>query len=136
MSGIFASRKNTAASTATKTEEVVERKNSDFWLNIGYSVPGTDDAGNPTSTFIALNRGIPLDDIENLDESRSGMVGFMNQASNQLLADIRKGVSSLKPGESMIIAGTADTLEVQVRRVRDKSVTADAGSNPFLRKQG
>ena len=133
MSGIFASRKNTAAAAA-KSEEVAERKNSEFWLNIGYSVPGTDDAGNPVSTFIALNRGIPLDDIENLDESRSGMVGFMNQASNQLLADIRKGVASLKPGESMIIAGTPDTLEIQVRRVRDKTQVADAGANPFLRK--
>ena len=134
MSGIFASRKNTAAAAAKSEDAVVERKNSEFWMNIGYSVPGTDDAGNPVSTFIALNRGIPLDDIENLDESRSGMVGFMNQASNTLLADIRKGVASLKPGESMIIAGTPDTLEVQVRRVRDKTVTADAGSNPFLRK--
>ena len=134
MSGIFASRKNNTTAAAKSEDAVVERKNSDFWLNIGYSVPGTDDAGNPTSTFVALNRGIPLDDIENLDESRSGNVGYLNQAANALLADIRKGVAHLKPGESMIIAGTADTLEVQVRRVRDKSVTADAGSNPFLRK--
>lgn len=134
MSGIFASRKNTAAATTAKSEDAVERKNSEFWLNIGYSVAGTDDAGNPTSTFIALNRGIPLDDIENLDESRSGMVGFMNQAANALLADIRKGVADLKPGESMIVAGSPDTLEVQIRRVRDKSVVADAGANPFLRK--
>ena len=134
MSGIFASRKTNTTAAATKADDVVERKNSEFWMNIGYSVPGTDDAGNPTSTFVALNRGIPLDDIENLDESRSGNIGFLNQAANALLADIRKGVADLKPGESMIIAGTADTLEVQVRRVRDKSVTADAGSNPFLRK--
>ena len=134
MSGIFASRKNTTTATAKSDDAVVERKNSEFWMNIGYSVPGTDDAGNPTSTFVALNRGIPLDDIENLDESRGGNVGFLNQAANALLADIRKGVADLKPGESMIIAGTSDTLEIQVRRVRDKSVTADAGSNPFLRK--
>ena len=134
MSGIFASRKTNTTAAATKADDVVERKNSEFWMNIGYSVPGTDDAGNPTSTFVALNRGIPLDDIENLDESRSGNIGFLNQAANALLADIRKGVADLKPGESMIIAGTADTLEVQVRRVRDKSVTADAGNNPFLRK--
>ncbi len=134
MSGIFASRKNTTTAAAKSEDAVVERKNSEFWMNIGYSVPGTDDAGNPTSTFVALNRGIPLDDIENLDESRSGNVGFLNQAANALLADIRKGVADLKPGESMIIAGTPDTLEIQVRRVRDKSVTADAGSNPFLRK--
>lgn len=64
---IFKSRQNNAVETAASTKE--ERKNSEYWMNIGYTVVTSDDAGNEVKVFIALNRGIPLDDIEFLDES-------------------------------------------------------------------
>ena len=130
---IFNSRKNQSADAAAPAKE--ERKNSEFWINIGYTVETTDDAGNKVKVFIALNRGIPMDDIEMLDESRSGNFGAMNQAANQLLLDLRNGTKDLAPGEALIVAGTADALEVQVRRIRDKTVAStDPAKNPFIRR--
>ena len=130
---IFNSRKSQSADAAASTKE--ERKNSEYWINIGYTVVTTDDAGNEVKVFIALNRGIPMDDIEMLDESRSGNFGAMNQAANQLLLDLRNGTKDLAPGEAVIVAGTPDTLEVQVRRIRDKTVAStDPAKNPFIRR--
>ena len=131
---IFKSRQNNAAETAAASTKE-ERKNSEYWMNIGYTVVTADDAGNEVKVFIALNRGIPMDDIEMLDESRSGNFGAMNQAANQLLRDLRDGTAHLAPGEAVIVAGTPDTLEVQVRRIRDKTVAStDPAKNPFIRR--
>lgn len=133
---IFASRKPaTAANNNSQKADTTERKSSEFWLNIGYSVEYTDAEGNAAKAFIALNKGIPLDDIEMLDESRSGNFGAMNQAANVLLSEIRSAAAEMAPGEDRIIGGDPGSLEVQLRRVRDKTVAStDPTKNVFIRR--
>ena len=100
---IFKSRQLQSAETAAASTKE-ERKNSEYWINIGYSVETTDDAGNKVKVFIALNRGIPMDDIEMLEDlitaAFNGATQRVAEKAKESMAELTAGMP-LPPGMKM-----------------------------------
>ena len=111
------------ASTVTVVEEKVK---SQLWVNVGYSIEVEGE-----QVFVSIPMGIPVDSIKELPtNTRNAEFNLLNQARNQLLADITAGSEDLEAGESHVLE-----LEVQLRRIDKEVDPLPAGSsNPFLRK--
>lgn len=111
------------APTATVVEEKVK---SQLWVNVGYSIEV-----DGVNVFVSIPMGIPVDSIKELPtNTRNAEFNLLNQARNQLLADITAGSEDLEAGESHVLE-----LEVQLRRIDKEVDPLPAGSsNPFLRK--
>ena len=114
------------AKAPAKTTTIVEEKvKSQLWVNVGYSVEV-----NGELVFVSIPMGIPLDSIKELPtNTRNAEYNLLNQARNQLLADIASGAEDLEAGESHVLE-----LEVQLRRIDKEPDPLPTGStNPFLR---
>ncbi len=111
------------ASTGAVVEEKVK---SQLWVNVGYSIEV-----NGEQVFVSIPMGIPVDSVKELPtNTRNAEFNLLNQARNQLLADITAASEDLEGGESHVLE-----LEVQLRRVDKEVDPLPAGSdNPFLRK--
>ncbi len=111
------------APTVTVVEEKVK---SQLWVNVGYSIEV-----DGVNVFVSIPMGIPVDSIKELPtNTRNAEFNLLNQARNQLLADITAGSEDLEAGESHVLE-----LEVQLRRIDKEVDPLPAGSsNPFLRK--
>ena len=110
------------ASTATIVEEKVK---SQLWINVGYSIEVEGE-----SVFVSIPMGIPVDSVKELPtNTRNTEFNMLNQARNQLLADITSAAEDLEAGESHVLE-----LEVQLRRIDKEPDPLPTGStNPFLR---
>lgn len=110
------------ASTATVVEEKVK---SQLWVNVGYT-----QVVDGVNVFVSIPMGIPLDSVKELvTNTRNVEFNQLNQARNQLLADILAASEDLEAGEDHTLE-----LEVQVRRIDKEPEPLAAGSvNPFLR---
>lgn len=108
------------ASTATVVEEKVK---SQLWVNVGYSIEV-----DGVNVFVSIPMGIPVDSIKELPtNTRNAEYNLLNQARNQLLADITS--ADLESGESHVLE-----LEVQLRRIDKEPDPLPTGyTNPFLR---
>jgi hypothetical protein len=116
-----------AKAPAAKTTTIVEDKpKSQLWINVGYSVEV-----NGEQVFVSIPMGIPVDSIKELPtNTRNSEYNLLNQARNQLLADITAASEDLESGESHVLE-----LEVQLRRIDKEPDPLPSGStNPFLRK--
>ena len=108
---------------------------AEFWMNIGTCVDMTNPStGETTREFIPLNRGIPLDTIEDAsiknsdtDEHKARM-GARDQLRDYFVANAK---ASLKPGESTVIE-VDEVLAVQIKRIADASAQVPAGESPLL----
>lgn len=112
------------SSTATVVEDKVK---SQLWVNVGYSIEVEGE-----QVFVSIPMGIPVDSIKELPtNTRNAEFNMLNQARNQLLADIAAASEDLEAGESHVLE-----LEVQLRRI-DKEVDPlpANGNNPFLRNK-
>ena len=111
------------SAAATVVEEKVK---SQLWVNVGYSIEVEGE-----SVFVSIPMGIPVDSIKELPtNTRNAEFNMLNQARNQLLADITAASEDLESGESHVLE-----LEVQLRRIDKEVDPLPAGSsNPFLRK--
>ena len=111
------------SAAATVVEEKVK---SQLWVNVGYSIEVEGE-----SVFVSIPMGIPVDSIKELPtNTRNAEFNMLNQARNQLLADITAASEDLESGESHVLE-----LEVQLRRIDKEVDPIPAGSsNPFLRK--
>lgn len=103
-------------------EEAPEFEQSKLWLNVGAQ---TDDEDY---TFLAIPRGIPLDNVDPLKVSgKNEKFKHFRSAQNDLLAQLKKLGEGLKPGEDMII-----NLQCQLRRIDDSEAgDVDMKNNPF-----
>lgn len=114
------------AKAPTANATIVEEKvKSQLWVNVGYSIEV-----NGESVFVSIPMGIPVDSVKELPtNTRNAEFNMLNQARNQLLADITAASEDLEAGESHVLE-----LEVQLRRI-DKEVDPlpANGNNPFLR---
>ena len=110
------------ASTATVVEDKVK---SQLWVNVGYT-----QVVNGVDVFVSIPMGIPLESVKELvTNTRNVEFNQLNQARNQLLADILAASEDLEPGQDHTLE-----LEVQVRRIDKEADPLPAGSvNPFLR---
>lgn len=108
-----------------KSAIVEEKVKSQLWINVGYSVEVEGE-----QVFVSIPMGIPLDSIKELPtNTRNSEYNLLNQARNQLLADITAASEDLEGGESHVLE-----LEVQLRRIDKEADPLPAGSvNPFLR---
>ena len=115
-----------AKATAAKVTVVEEKVKSQLWVNVGYSIEVEGQ-----QVFVSIPMGIPVDSIKELPtNTRNTEFNLLNQARNQLLADITSGAEDLESGESHVLE-----LEVQLRRIDKEVDPLPAGStNPFLRK--
>lgn len=112
---------------ATSPAIVEEKVKSQLWVNVGYSIEV-----NGESVFVSIPMGIPVDSVKELPtNTRNTEFNLLNQARNQLLADITAASEDLEAGESHVLE-----LEVQLRRI-DKEVDPlpANGNNPFLRNK-
>ena len=114
-----------AKATAAKAVVVEEKVKSQLWINVGYSVEVEGE-----QVFVSIPMGIPVDSIKELPtNTRNVEFNLLNQARNQLLADITAAAEDLESGESHVLE-----LEVQLRRIDKEADPLPAGStNPFLR---
>ena len=115
-----------AKAAAAKTTTIVEDKvKSQLWINVGYSIEVEGE-----QVFVSIPMGIPVDSIKELPtNTRNAEFNLLNQARNQLLADITAASEDLEYGESHVLE-----LEVQLRRIDKEVDPLPAGSsNPFLR---
>lgn len=110
------------SAAATVVEEKVK---SQLWINVGYSIEVEGE-----QVFVSIPMGIPVDSIKELPtNTRNAEFNMLNQARNQLLADITAASEDLESGESHVLE-----LEVQLRRIDKEVDPLPAGSsNPFLR---
>ena len=110
------------SAAATVVEEKVK---SQLWVNVGYSIEVEGE-----QVFVSIPMGIPVDSIKELPtNTRNAEFNLLNQARNQLLADIVAASEDLESGESHVLE-----LEVQLRRIDKEVDPLPAGSsNPFLR---
>lgn len=116
-----------AKAAAAKSAIVEEKVKSQLWVNVGYSIEV-----NGESVFVSIPMGIPVDSVKELPtNTRNSEFNLLNQARNQLLADIVAASEDLEAGESHVLE-----LEVQLRRI-DKEVDPlpANGNNPFLRNK-
>lgn len=108
---------------------------SKYWINVGYNVDIEDENGNVTTDFVALNKGIPVDTIRQVEtNSNNNRFYFKAMAQNELLANVREATKSLAPGESRIFEGGDHGLCIQLLCVAEKRVAPSADENPFVRK--
>ena len=114
--------KNAPKANAAVIEEKVK---SQLWINVGYSIEV-----NGEQVFVSIPMGIPVDSVKELPtNTRNSDFNLLNQARNQLLADIAAASEDLESGESHVLE-----LEVQLRRVDKEVDPLPANSdNPFLR---
>ena len=107
---------------ATVVEEKVK---SQLWVNVGYSIEVEGE-----QVFVSIPMGIPVDSIKELPtNTRNAEFNMLNQARNQLLADIVAASEDLESGESHVLE-----LEVQLRRIdKEPDPLPTGSSNPFLR---
>lgn len=110
------------SAAATVVEEKIK---SQLWINVGYSIEVEGE-----QVFVSIPMGIPVDSIKELPtNTRNADFNLLNQARNQLLADIAAASEDLESGESHVLE-----LEVQLRRIDKEVDPLPAGStNPFLR---
>jgi hypothetical protein len=118
------------AAAATKASQsaapATERKPSDFWLNIGVTIPGPD--GEPL--FVSLPIGLALDDMKP-QAIRGSNQDWINlaQTKNTLLETLQQHAASMEPGERQ----TLDVLSVEIYRRKDTQTPATAGEeNPLV----
>lgn len=115
-----------AKAPAAKTAIVEEKVKSQLWINVGYTIQV-----NGEDVFVSVPMGIPVDSVKELPtNTRNSDFNLLNQARNQLLADIAAASEDLESGESHVLE-----LEVQLRRIDKEADPLPAGAaNPFLRK--
>ena len=69
---------------AAKSAIVEEKVKSQLWVNVGYSIEV-----DGVNVFVSIPMGIPVDSIKELPtNTRNTEYNLLNQARNQLLADI------------------------------------------------
>lgn len=121
---------NTSAQTSSlvRTSNVpasnnnAQRKNSEFWLNIG-----VEAQQNNEPLFISLPVGLPIDDMKPARANTSNQEwNALAQAKNGLLEELQKLAAGLQPGETLPL-----TLTVQLHRSAQNEAPT-ASENPLL----
>lgn len=109
-----------------------DKPKAQVWANIGYETDTTDQNGDPTTEFVALTQGIPLDTIEP-EETNHTNAFFQKKARarNNLLAQVKQIAATLKPGEEKIY-GARGTLQIQIRRIKDVAATPADDQNDLI----
>lgn len=130
MSILTEARSNAAAavqSAQNNRPATEERKTSELWLNVGFTLKGAGEDG--ADLFVSIPRGIPLDDLK-IQDAKGNNVQYIQlvQAKNHLLTAIQKVGASLKPGERQMLT----ELEVDIYRAAKPESTGNADENPLI----
>lgn len=117
-----ASAKAAASSNVTP---ITERKTSDFWLNIGITIPGPD--GQPL--FVSLPVGLALDDMkpQTIKGSNQEWINLA-QTKNMLLEALQKHAASMEPGERQAV----EALQVEIYRRNEPQQHGTTDANPLM----
>lgn len=121
-----AAQPSTAGATTENTTKA-ERPKSQFWLNIGFTLPGAGENGE--DLFISLPQGIALDDMkpQEIRGSNQSWIQLL-QAKNHLLEQLQKGGAELEPGARVVLEG----FTVEMHRVGTPAQQGSADSNPLI----
>lgn len=104
------------------------KKNTQFWVNVGLQRPD----GKGGTKLVQLPMGIPLDELvaPTVPSPKTQNIEFRNLrlAQNQLWAEMKRIMETLKPGESVTLP-----LQVELRKVDEKEIVenVDQSENPF-----
>lgn len=124
-----------ARAEAPKTEGSSEKKKSEFYINIGYPVESIHPlTQEPTTTFVALQQGIGLDFVTEIDptKEKSQFAADLAVAKNQLREYILDVAKDVEPGGSTIfMMDEVVGLCCEIKRVRGDQTPS--GENPFKR---
>lgn len=112
---------------APQNSTAADKPKAQLWINIGVEKDVMID-GQPTTQFIALPQGIPVDTME-LRPATSRNDEFRNRelAQNALHKLVMQKAAELAPGEDVII-----NLQVQLRRVNADVVPTSDDENPYV----
>lgn len=123
----FGAANNAPAAAQTGTAQAAQPK-ARFWLNIGYSVPGTKEGDD--DRFVSLPLGVPVDTQEHVSiQSRNVEYSQFQQARNDLLDQIMAAAEKLDAGEGKIL-----NLQIQLRRISGDVEATPVDQNPFARQ--
>lgn len=110
-------------------EAPTKKPSSQIWLNIGFNVQGVDADGKPTSTFVSLPVGLPLDSMEPMSAKGKNPDWLALVAGkNALLAHVKGATTALEPGAGIVLEG----LTVQAYRRNEESVPTGSNENPLV----
>lgn len=127
LAGIRASMDATAAAAPAAAATAGSRKPSDFWLNVGVTIPGGGKDG--ADLFISLPNGLALDDMKPTKVSGNNSEWIaLAQAKNAFLEEVQKAAAGLKPGERVVVP----MFTVELYRRAEPSQIADASSNSLV----
>ncbi|QYW01867.1 ssDNA-binding protein [Stenotrophomonas phage Piffle] len=109
-----------------------EKPKAQVWINVGYETNTTDAQGEPTTEFVALSQGIPLDTIEP-EETNHTNAFFQKKARarNNLREQLLNVAATLKPGEEKIY-GARGSLQIQIRRIKDAAAAVADDQNDLI----
>lgn len=112
------------SATQAAAPATTERKASDFWLNIGCTIDGTD--GKPV--FVSLPQGLALDDMkpQAIKGNNQDWI-HLAQTKNALLEAVQNAAGGLKPGERKVI-----DLQVEIYRRAEPEQKGSTSDNPLL----
>lgn len=109
-----------------------DKPKAQVWLNVGYEVNTTDQQGEPTVEFVALQQGIPLDTIEKEDTNHTNpFFQKKARARNNLLEQVMGIANTLKPGEEKIY-GARGSLQIQIRRIKEAAAPVADNENDLI----
>lgn len=112
-----------AASVTPIAGSKASRAPSQFWLNIGVSVPGMGENGE--AMFVSLPVGIALDDLKAIEvKGNNPNWVALQQAKNALLALVQSQAAALTPGERKALP----RISVEVARASAPSQVADSSN--------
>lgn len=106
-----------------------ELPQAEFWMNIGYSVGEGED-----ERFVSLPTGIALDTMRPVKANGNGEFAQFRAAQNNLREQILEAAAKLAPGEAILLEGSCQGLQIQIRRRAGDETPAVDGTNKFVTK--
>lgn len=119
--------KSAATSSAARAATpATDRPEAKVWLNIGYDVETTDADGKPTTMFVNLPVGVPLDTMEPAKVTGQNEAFLqLRSAQNNLLKLLQEASDGLAAGEEKAL-----TLIVKMRKRANPQAVANE-DNPL-----
>jgi len=106
-----------------------ERTPSEFWMNIGVTIPVQKEDGTTEMTHVSLPVGLPLDSMqEQAVKGKSKDWRNLVQAKNGLLRFVKTQAEALEAGDSKVL----ENFTVELRRTPAAQSAEPSIDNPLI----
>jgi len=106
-----------------------DRTPSQFWMNIGITIPIQKEDGSVEDTHVSLPVGLPLDSMEEQAvKGKSKDWRNLVQAKNGLLRHVKMVAEGLESGDAVVL----DKFTVELRRTPAAQSSEPSIDNPLI----